>query len=318
MRVLITGITGFAGRHLAELLVEQHREAEVWGLARWDSPRETLGPLEAVLTLVTGDLTDAGSLVRALQASKPDVVLHLAAASTVSSSWATPAEVMAVNALGTVNLLEAVRTLDLEPVVVLAGSAEAYGAVASGELPVREAQPFRPVSPYGVSKAAVDLLGHQYHAAYGLKIVRLRIFNHTGPGRPDRFVASSFARQIAEIERGRRAPVLEVGNLDVVRDFTDVRDVARAYWAAVVHGEGGAAYNVCSGKPVSIRRLLDLLCAQSTGRVEVRVDPGRLRAAEIPVLYGDASAFVEATGWQPAIPLEQTLHDILEWWRERV
>ncbi len=318
MRVLITGVTGFAGRHLATLLVEQHRDTEVWGLSRWDSPRENLRPLEAVLTLVDGDLTDAGSLVRALQSSKPDVLIHLAAASTVSSSWATPTEVMAVNVLGTINLLEAVRTLDLNPVIVLAGSAEAYGTVAGDELPVRETQHFHPVSPYGVSKAAVDLLGHQYRAAYGLRAVRLRLFNHTGPGRPDRFVASSFARQIAEIERGLRSPVLEVGNLDVVRDFTDVRDVARAYWAAAVHGEPGAAYNVCSGRPVSIRHLLDALCGLSTADVEVHVDPGRLRTAEIPVLYGDPQAFTTATGWEPTIPLAQTLHDILEWWRKRV
>ncbi len=318
MRVLITGVTGFAGRHLASLLVEHHREAEVWGLARWDSPREELRPLDAVLTFVTGDLTDAGSLVRALQASKPDILLHLAAASTVSSSWGTPAEVMAVNVLGTVNLLEAVRTLDLDPVIVLAGSAEAYGLVDEGDLPVSEHQPFRPVSPYGVSKATVDLLGHQYHAAYGLRVIRLRLFNHTGPGRPDRFVASSFARQIAEVERSRRAPVLEVGNLDVVRDFSDVRDVARAYWAAAVHGDAGAAYNLCSGRPVSIRQLLDHLRTLSTADIEVRVDPGRLRTTEIPALYGDPRAFTAATDWRPTIPLEQTLHDILEWWRTRV
>lgn len=318
MRVLITGVTGFAGRHLAAMLVEHQREAEVWGLVRWNSPRDELTPLDAVLHFVTGDLTDAGSLVRALQTSKPDILLHLAAASTVSTSWATPTEVMNVNVLGTVNLFEAVRTLDLDPVIVLAGSAEAYGAPAPDELPVRESQRFRPVSPYGVSKATVDLLGYQYHAAYALRVVRLRLFNHTGAGRPDRFVASSFARQIAEIERGRRAPVLEVGNLDVVRDFTDVRDVARGYWAAAVHGEPGAAYNVCSARPVSIRELLDRLRTLSTCDVEVRVDPGRLRTAEIPALYGDPTAFATATGWSPTIPLEQTLHEILEWWRRRV
>jgi len=318
MRVLITGITGFAGRYLAELLVDRVPEATIWGLVRWDSEAEVLGPIAPLVRLVEGDLTDAPAILRALRAARPDIVFHLAAASTVSSSWVTPAEVLQVNAIGQVYLLEGIRTLDMNPRIVVACSGEAYGAVPENELPAREDTPLAPVSPYGVSKAAQDLLASQYATAYSMEIVRLRLFNHTGPRRPSRFVASSFARQIAEIEAGMRPPRIEVGNLDVVRDLCDVRDAARAYWLAATRGKPGAVYNVCSGRPVTIRRVLDLLLSYSEETVEVRVDPGRLRTADIPALWGSAEAFREATGWEPAIPIEQTLLDLLEWWRREV
>ncbi len=318
MRILITGITGFAGRFLAEHLIERVPEASVWGLVRWDSETEALGPIAPLIRFVEGDLTDAASLIRALRGAQPEILFHLAAASTVSSSWVTPAEVLQVNAVGQVNLLEALRNLDLAPKVVVACSGEAYGAVPASELPATEDTPLAPVSPYGVSKAAQDLLAGQYAASYAMPIVRLRLFNHTGPRRASRFVASSFARQIAEIEAGQRPPRLEVGALDVVRDFTDVRDVARAYWLAATRGSAGEVYNICSGRPVSIRQLLDRLLAMSEETVEVRVDPGRLRTADIPELWGRFDRFKGATGWEPVIPLEQTLHDLLEWWRREV
>ncbi len=318
MRILVTGITGFAGRYLAEHLIEHLPEATVWGLVRWNSETELLGPVAPLIRFVEGDLMDAPSLVRALRASRPDVLFHLAAASTVSSSWITPAEVLQVNAVGEVHLLEALRSLDMEPRVVVACSGEEYGALPAHLLPATEETPLAPVSPYGVSKAAQDLLAGQYASAYALPIVRLRLFNHTGPRRPSRFVASSFARQIAEIEAGQRPPRLEVGDLEVVRDFTDVRDVARAYRLAASRGKPGAVYNVCSGRPVTIRQLLDRLLAMSDEAVEVRVDPGRLRTADIPELWGSHRLFTEVTGWEPVIPLEQTLHDLLEWWRREV
>ena len=318
MRVLITGITGFAGRYLAEYLVERVPEATVWGLVRWDSEAEALGPIAPLVRLVEGDLTDAPAILRALRAVRPDIVLHLAAASTVSSSWVTPAEVLQVNAIGQVYLLEGIRTLDMNPRIVVACSGEAYGAVPEDRLPARETTPLAPVSPYGVSKAAQDLLAAQYAAAYAMKIVRLRLFNHTGPRRPSRFVASSFARQIAEIEAGMRPPRIEVGNLDVVRDIGDVRDFVRAYWLAVTRGRPGAVYNVCTGRPMTIRRLLDVLLSYTDETVEVRTDPGRLRPADIPALWGSADLFRRDTGWEPAIPVEQTLLDLLEWWRREV
>jgi GDP-4-dehydro-6-deoxy-D-mannose reductase len=318
MRILVTGITGFAGRYLAEHLVERLPDAAIWGLVRWNSEIEALGPVAPLIRFVEGDLADAPSLMRALRTAQPDVLFHLAAASTVSSSWITPAEVLQVNAVGQVHLLEALRSLEMAPRLVVACSGEEYGAVPSEQLPATEATPLAPVSPYGVSKAAQDLLAGQYAAAYAMPIVRLRFFNHTGPRRPPRFVASSFARQIAEIEAGQRPPRLKVGDLDVVRDFTDVRDVVRAYWLAASQGKPGAVYNVCSGRPVTIRQLLDRLLAMSDEAVEVRVDPGRLRTADIPELWGSHRCFTEATGWEPVIPLEQTLHDLLEWWRREV
>ncbi len=318
MRILITGITGFAGRYLAELLVERVPEATLWGLVRWDSEAEALGPIAPLVRFVEGDLTDAPSILRALRAARPDVVLHLAAASTVSSSWVTPSEVLQVNAIGQVHLLEGLRTLDQNPRIVIASSGEVYGAVPEDALPITEDAPLAPVSPYGVAKAAQDLLAAQYATAYAMDIVRLRLFNHTGPRRPSRFVASSFARQIAEIEAGMRPPRIEVGNLDVVRDLSDVRDVVRAYWRAATSGKTGSVYNVCSGRGVTIRQVLDILLASTDATVEVRVDPGRLRTADIPALVGDSSRFRQATGWEPVIPLEQTLLDLLEWWRREV
>jgi GDP-4-dehydro-6-deoxy-D-mannose reductase len=318
MRVLITGITGFVGSYLAEYLLERKSGVEIWGLVRWNSRRDQLGPLEDLVRLVVGDLSDASSLIRALQAARPDVVFHLAAASTVASSWNTPAEVFSVNSVGQIHLFEAMRTLNIEPTIVIASSAEAYGRVGAAASPLSENAVFEPVSPYGVSKATQDLLAQQYFAAYSLPTIRLRLFNHTGPRRPERFVASGFARQIAEIERGLRPPRILVGDLNAVRDFSDVRDIARAYWLASTHGCPGDAYNVCSGKPVSIRTLLDRLLAFTDEAVEIQVDPGRLRTAEISRLFGDNSKFLEATGWEPVIPLDQTLLDLLNWWRQRV
>lgn len=318
MRVLITGVTGFVGSHLAEALTRPGAEHEVWGLVRWDSDQHAMDALGANVQRIEGELKDATSMVRVLQTVEPEVVFHLAAASTVAGSWSAPAEVVEVNVLGQVHLLEAMRSLSMDPMTVVASSAEAYGQVRPHELPVTEETPFRPVSPYGLSKAAQDLLAYQYHVGFGLPIVRLRAFNHTGPRRPDRFVCSSFARQIAEIEAGLRPPRLLVGDLSVVRDFTDVRDVARAYWLAATRARGGEAYNLCSGRQTTIREVLDLLLGMSEVAIEVEVDPARLRAADIPVLYGDHTELTGATGWRPRIGLETTLRDLLELWRERV
>jgi len=315
MRVLITGISGFVGLHLYEHLRSEHPEAELFGLRRWRS-ETAAGPAPGPeVRIVEGDLLDAPSLVRALQASRPDVVFHLAASSSVASSWDTPAQMLQVNVLGTLHLLEAVRQMDLDARVVLACSAESYGLVREDELPIREEQPFRPVSPYAVSKAAVDLLGFQYFQTFRLRTLRMRLFNHCGPRQSARFVISSLARQIAEIEAGVRPPRIQVGNLEVRRDFVDVRDAARAYWLAAERGAPGEAYNVASGQPRSIREILDRLLALSDAVVEVEFDPARLRPSELEVLAGDASRFRAATGWSPQIPFELTLADTLAYWR---
>ncbi|MEW6336735.1 MAG: GDP-mannose 4,6-dehydratase [Acidobacteriota bacterium] len=318
MRVLITGITGFVGSHMVEYLLSAQSGVEVFGLRRWRSSAEELEPLLPVVRLVEGDLLDAPSLLRVLQASRPDVIFHLAASSSVASSWDTPTEMMQVNVIGTLHLLEAVRQMDLDAPVVLACSAEPYGRVGEDELPIREDHPLRPVSPYAVSKAAVDLLGVQYFETFKLRTVRLRLFNHFGPRQSDRFVLSSLARQVAEIEAAVRPPQLKVGNLEVQRDFVDVRDAVRAYWLAARHGVAGEAYNVATARPRSIREVLDRLLTLTESVVEVVFDPGRLRPAEIPVLSGDWSRFRLAAGWEPAIPFEQTLFDTLEYWRRKV
>jgi GDP-4-dehydro-6-deoxy-D-mannose reductase len=315
MRVLITGISGFVGLHLAEHLLASHPEVELVGLRRWRSEMPVVPALTPTVRIMEGDLLDEPSLVRALQASRPEIIFHLAASSSVAGSWDTPAEMMQVNALGTLHLLEAVRQLGLEAQVVLACSAEAYGVVGESDLPINEGQPFRPVSPYAVSKAAVDLLGYQYSQAFGLRTVRMRLFNHCGPRQSARFVVSSLARQVAGIEAGRFPPRVVVGNLDVRRDFVDVRDAVRAYWLAGTRGVPGEAYNVATGRSHSIREVLDCLRALADTSVEVVVDPAYMRVAELQVLEGDATRFRKATGWRPEIPFERTLADTLDWWR---
>ena len=316
--MLITGISGFVGQHLATYLLGNHPEVEVFGLRRWRSTLPAALATSPSVHVVDGDLLDAPSLVRALQASSPEAVLHLAASSSVAGSWDTPAEMMQVNVLGTLNLLEAVRQLGLDPVVVLACSAEAYGMVGEDELPIRESQPFRPVSPYAVSKAAVDLLGDQYFRAFHLRTVRARFFNHCGPGQPARFVVSSLARQVAEVEAGTREPAIRTGDIEVRRDFVDVRDAARAYWLAATHGRAGEAYNVAGGHARAIREVLDGLLALSGKAASVATDPARLRPAELRVLEGDASRFCADTGWRPEIPFERTLADTLSYWRSKL
>lgn len=314
MRVLITGITGFVGSHLLDLLAGQGEDVQIWGMRRWRSQVDELGANLARVRLLDGDLLDPASLRRVVDMSQPDVIYHLAASSSVAASWDTPNEVLQINVAGTLHLLEAVRQLPVDPVVVLACSAEAYGDVGVSPIAVREDHPFRPLSPYAVSKAAVDLLGYQYFRSHRVRTVRLRLFNHAGPRQSDRFVVSSFARQIAEIEAGRRAPRIAVGNLEARRDFIDVRDVVRAYVVAA-GAEAGAVFNVCTGTARSIREVLDALLDMAGRPIEVEQDPARLRAAEVPVLVGDPSALTAATGWRPEVPFEATLRDALDAWR---
>ena len=314
MRILITGISGFVGPYLARHIARTTPEAEIWGLVWAGDPARASSSVQ----LVEGDLTDISTLATALNQVRPDIIFHLAAASSVASSWDHPGRFLEVNAVGTVNLLEVARTLGVNTRVVVSSSAEVYGAVPPEQQPITEDLPLEPLSPYAASKAAQDLLTAQYYHGYGMPTIRLRLFHHTGPRRPTQFVASSFAHQIARIERGLDPPQLAVGNLEAVRDFSDVRDIARAYWLAAIRGEPGAAYNVCSSRSTSIRGVLDMLLAHSEVEVEVEVDPDRLRAADIPCLVGDHSKFSDATDWSPEIPLEETLGDLLNWWRQNI
>lgn len=314
MRAFITGIAGFAGRHLAAHLLSEGWD--VHGLVRHGDGRD----LPATVTLHPGDLSDADSLEGAIGAARPEAVFHLAAQASVPASWQDPVGTYATNVLGQAALLEALaRAPGTPPRVLVVSSNEVYGApVGPEELPVREDNPLRPSNPYAVSKAAQDLMGYQYAASGRLPVVRVRPFNHIGPGQSDAYVAGAFARQVAEIEAHRSDPVIRVGNLEARRDFTDVRDTVRAYRLALLHGPVGAVYNIASGRPVAVRALLDYYLSQSPSAAQVERDPERYRPVDVPEVYGDSTRLYAATGWVPAIPLEATLRDVLEYWRASI
>jgi GDP-4-dehydro-6-deoxy-D-mannose reductase len=318
MRILITGITGFAGSHLAEYLLADHPEVEIYGTYRWRSRRENIDHLGGKIHLREAELRDYSSLHSLLDEVRPEYIFHLAAQSFVPSSWRAPAETLGTNVTGQTNLFEAVRYLGLDPVIQIACSSEEYGLVYPHETPIKEDNPLRPLSPYAVSKVAQDFMGYQYFQSYGMKVVRTRAFNHTGPRRGDVFVTSNFAKQVASIEAGLSEPVIRVGNLDAIRDFTDVRDMVRAYWLAVEKGRPGEVYNIATGSGITIRELLDRLVAMAECEVTVETDPERLRPSDVEILIGDSSKFRGDTGWEPRIPFEQTLRDVLDYWRHQL
>jgi GDP-4-dehydro-6-deoxy-D-mannose reductase len=271
------------------------------------------------LTLVNSDLRDLSSVRTLLEQARADYIVHLAAQSFVGASWETPTETLLTNAVSQMNLFEAIRQLGASARFLVIGSSEEYGLVYPDELPIHETNPLRPLSPYAVSKVTQDLMGYQYFKSYGLDIVRARAFNHTGPRRGDAFATSSFAKQIAEAEAGLREPVVHVGDLKPTRDFSDVRDIVRGYWALLQRGTPGEVYNLCSGVDWSIERMLNFLVSSSKlERVEIRPDPTRLRPSDVPVLRGSAEKIEHAVGWTPRIPLEQTLADLLEYWRQQI
>lgn len=296
MRALLTGAAGFVGGHLTRFAEE--RGTEVVGPSREEI-----------------DLLDADAVTRFVADVRPDAVFHLAALASVGDSWRAPAETLDNNTRATLNLLEAVRAGAPDAVVLAAGSGEQYGPVPEERLPVGEDEPFRPQNPYAVSKAAADLLAGFYADAHGLRVIRTRAFNHAGPAQAEIYVISAFARQIADAERaGKSELVLETGNLKPRRDFTDVRDVVRAYWLAAEQGEP-AIYNVCSGVSVPVADILARLAALSDLRVEQRTDPSRLRKHEVMDIRGSHERLTAATGWRPEIELDRTLADTLDWWR---
>lgn len=280
---------------------------------------ENISSIVDDITLVDCDLKDPVAVRHCLSEVRPDYIFHLAAQSFVPTSWKAPVETICTNMVGEINLFEAMRELGLmDTRIQLAGSSEEYGLVHEDEVPIKETNPLRPLSPYGVSKVGQDLLGYQYFQSYGLQAVRTRAFNHTGPRRGDVFVSSNFSRQIASIEKGKVEPVIRVGNLDARRDFTDVRDMVKAYWLSLEKGEAGEVYNLGSGKDVTIKQMLDMLLSFSDIEIEVRPDPDRMRPSDVEILLADTTKFRELTGWEPEIPLEKTLRDLLDYWRERV
>ena len=316
MRLLITGITGFVGSHMAEFALAHG--AEVSGSMRWRSKTENIDHLRARITLVECDLRDLSSVRNLLEITEPTHVVHLAAQSFVAASWKAPAETLTTNIISQVNLLEAMRGLKISPRFLAIGSSEEYGLVHPDELPIKETNPLRPLSPYAVSKVTQDMMGYQYFKSYGLPIVRTRAFNHEGPRRGDVFVTSNFARQIVEIEAGIREPVIFVGDLKPKRDYSDVRDIVRGYWALLERGEPGEVYNLCSGKSWPIQHVLDFLLGQSRVKgIAVKIDPARLRPSDVMELEGDPGKIQRALGWKVEIPFEQTLTELLDYWRHR-
>ena len=317
MKILITGVTGFVGSHLAEYCLSLDQQVEVIGTCRWRSRRENIEHLEDAINLYECDLRDASSVKTLLADIQPERIFHLAAQSYVPSSWNSPGETITTNVIGQLNIFEAMRETNSTASIQIAGSSEEYGLVHPEEAPITEENPLRPLSLYAVSKVAQDMLAYQYFQSYGLRVVRTRAFNHTGPRRGDVFVTSNFAKQIAEIEAGQRPPVIHVGDLNPKRDFTDVRDIVRAYWLSLEHCSLGEVYNVASGKAYRIKEVLKILLDNSEQDIEVVEDPERLRPSDVPLLLGDNSRFCKATGWSPEIPFEQTAKDLLDYWRER-
>ncbi|WP_426454394.1 GDP-mannose 4,6-dehydratase [Paenibacillus sp. S-38] len=316
MKALITGITGFVGSHMAEYLLKNN--IEVYGTIRHRSRMNHISHLVDDLNLVECELRDPFSVESVIGHVKPDLIFHLAAQSFVPTSWNSPMDTIHNNVAGQLNIFEAVRRLGLDSKIQIACSSEEYGHVEPYEVPIKETNPLRPLSPYAISKVTQDYLGYQYYKSYGLHVVRTRTFNHTGPRRGENFVTSNFSKQIAEIEKGIKPPVIHVGNLQAKRDFTDVRDIVRGYWLALEKGDPGDDYNIASNTCWTIEEMLNLLLSYSKVEVQVQEDPARLRPSDVEILLGDYSKFHQKTGWKPEIPFEQTMLDLLNYWRDRV
>ena len=314
MRVLITGAGGFVGHHLAAHLQRAAPDARLFGTVF--SPAETVSA--AITQRFQLDLRDGEAVRRLLRECRPAAIYHLAAQAFVPRSFEAPWETLENNIRSQLNIIQACLQLKMQPRILIVSSAEIYGAVEAHELPIAEDGAIRPTNPYSVSKVTQDMLGLQFYLSHQLPIMRARPFNHIGPRQNPRFVAPAFATQIARIEAQQQAAVIYVGNLQARRDFTDVRDIVRAYHLIIAKGQPGAAYNVASGRAYSIQHLLDVLLGMSAVPIEVRVDPARLRPVDVPEIRGDASRLQRDAGWQPAWRFEETLQDVLADCRQRI
>ncbi|MDP8245316.1 MAG: GDP-mannose 4,6-dehydratase [Candidatus Hinthialibacter antarcticus] len=318
MKVLITGITGMVGSHLAEYILAEHPGVEVHGLVRWRSPFDNIKGILPKIQLHHAELRDLNSMIRLMEDVKPDWIFHLAAQSFVTVSFEQPADTIHTNVIGTTNLLDAVRRVKLDPKIHICSSSEVYGQVREDELPINENNPFRPASPYAVSKVGEDMIALQYFLSYGLKTIRTRMFTHTGPRRGDVFAESTFSKQIAEIEQGVRPNPVKVGNLNSVRTIADVRDAVRAYWLLLEKCQPGEAYNIGGNQTMTMGELLEKLKGMATCRIEHEVDPALLRPSDVTMQIPDVSKFQAESGWQPKYSVETTLEDLLNYHREKI
>jgi len=328
-KALITGITGMVGSHLADYLLE-HTDWDIYGMCRWRSPQDNIEHLldranrKDRLFLVYGDLRDSVSLFDVVNKSRPDYVFHLAAQSYPKTSFEAPLDTLETNITGTAALLEVIRQFrasgDIDPVIHVCASSEVFGRVPPEKLPIAEDSTFHPASPYAISKVGTDLVGRYYGEAYGMKTMTTRMFTHTGPRRGDVFAESTFAKQIAMIEAGLIPPVVKVGNLDSLRTWADVRDAVHAYYLLVtVNPTPGEYYNIGGTFTCTVREMLDHLISISTRPdIKVELDPERLRPIDADLQVPDTTKFRLHTGWQPIIPFETTMQDLLDYWRGRL
>ncbi len=316
--ILITGIKGFAGSHLAELALEKN--CIVYGLKRWNLSRlRNVHHIMDKINWIDCDITDYVSVKKALEIAKPDKIFHLAAESFVSVSWNHPSHYMDVNYKGTVNFLEAIKDLKINPRFLIPGSGEEYGEIFEDELPINENTPLRPVNPYAVTKIAQDLIGYVYFRSYGLNVIRIRTFNHEGPRRDNVFGIPWFAYQIARIEEGIQPPIIKTGHIDDRRNFTHINDVVNAYWIALEKCNPGELYLIGSDeneKIHSYREIIEMLLKMSSVKgIKIEEDPQYVRPTSVPRLIGDTSKFRNLTNWKPKISIDKTLADTLEYWR---
>ena len=317
MKILITGIAGMTGSHLADFLCTR-KGVDLHGVTRWQESQRHLGNIMDRLTLHKCDLRDAHGVDLLIEKIRPQRIYHLAAETSVANSWNNPDQTLTNNVTCQLNILEAIRHISPSTKLLVTGSSESYGLVTEEDLPVTEDTGFHPLSPYGVSKVSQDMLAYQYHKSYNLNIIRLRVFNLTGPRQNPTFALASFARQLARIDAGLSEPVIRVGNLSAQRDFTDFRDAARAYWMALEHGIAGEVYNIGTGQARPLQKALDTLIKISGLSVTVENDPERMRPSDIPSMVCDNNKFTTATGWQPSIAFTKTLEDLYHYWQHQV
>lgn len=315
-RLLITGIAGFVGQWLTRELLAARKSYRIIGAIQLPSDRKIVRSLHPDIPTYLLDLTDPQGIRRVVQKVRPDMIVHLAARSSVGQSFGTEQETLQVNLIGTQHLLDAVRETPVRRLLFVSSS-DVFGSTAATGKKLTESDPLAPISPYAISKAAAEWACLYAARQYQTPVVIARSFNHTGPGQTDRFVIPSFARQIAEIEAGRKPPVIQVGDLSAKRDFSDVRDVVRAYRLLLEKGKAGEIYQVCSGTSRSIESVLRSLLAYSPGKIRIEVDKRRLRKADIPVIAG-SSARLRRLGWKRSVPFSRTLQETLAWWRLQV